>query len=89
MSDDVPQEFYDLADQFVHLANALVPEHGISRVSSVIMFAASRFNAHCAHELDPDVDHNPDDAISYMVEQYRKMVTDNFIRLGQIRAAEH
>jgi hypothetical protein len=89
MSDEVPQEFYELADDFVQLANTLVPEHGISRVSAVIMFAASRFNAHCAHELDPAVDDHRDAAISYLVEQYRQMLTDNFGRLARLRAAEH
>jgi hypothetical protein len=88
MSDDVPQEFYDLADRFVLLANELVPEHGVSRVSAVIMFAASRFNAHCAHVLDADIDDNRDAAISYMVEQYREMLTDNFDRVTRIRALD-
>ena len=85
MDSDLPPQFYDCVDQFIALANEMVPEHGIARVSAVIMFASARFNAHCARELDPDVQSNADDAVSYFADQYAKMFRDNLGRLRVIQ----
>ena len=84
MNEDLPPGFYDCVDRFIHLANDMVPEHGVSRVSAMILFAAARFNAHCARELDPDVDENIDEALSDFSEQYSKMLRDNLDRLQTV-----
>jgi hypothetical protein len=81
MHEPLPPEFYDSVDQFVALANELVPGHGLARVSAIIMFAAARFNAHCARELDPEIDANIDGATTYFTDQYSKMLRDNLTRL--------
>jgi len=75
--EDVPKEFYDAVDRFVDLANELSRSENVSRVSSVIMYAAARYNAHCMLTLDPDVGKNLVAAIDYFVKQYRAMLEEN------------
>lgn len=77
MTEKIPPEFFDLADKFIDLANDLTRQHGTARVSSVFMFAASRFNAHTVAATDADARSNRSVALDYMVDQYRKMLTDN------------
>ncbi len=88
MTSDTPPEFYDCVDRFVDLANTMVGEHGITRVSAVIMFAAARFNAHCAKEMDADVHSQTDAATHYFAEQYAKMFRDNLERLRKLERNE-
>ncbi|HEV3261358.1 MAG TPA: DUF3144 domain-containing protein [Gemmataceae bacterium] len=77
MAKDVPPEFYDSVNKFIAVANALFEEHGVARVSAVILFAAARYNAHCLLTSDPDGMKNRDAAVAYFVEQYRSMLEDN------------
>jgi len=79
----VPKEFYDLVDRFVGLANEVTSSHAISRVSSVIMYAAARYNAHCMLALDPDAVQNRQAATEYFVAQYRSMLEENIDALIQ------
>lgn len=73
----VPQEFYDLVDRLIHLANELTRDNDTSRVSAVIMYAAARYNAHCMMTLDPKAARNRSAAVDYFVKQYRAMLDDN------------
>src|SRR5947207_1575255 len=73
----VPKEFFDLIDRFVGLANELTCDHATSRVSSVIMYAAARYNAHCMLAIDPDSVQNRQAATDYFVAQYRSMLEEN------------
>ena len=77
MTEKLPPEFFELADRFIHLANELTREHGTARVSAVIMFAASRFNAHTVFATDAQARDNREAALDYMTGQYRKMLADN------------
>ena len=79
----VPKEFYDLVDRFIGLANEVTSTHATSRVSSVIMYAAARYNAHCMLALDPDAIQNRQAAIDYFVAQYRSMLDENIDALIQ------
>ncbi|HEV3144854.1 MAG TPA: DUF3144 domain-containing protein [Gemmataceae bacterium] len=85
MAKDVPPEFYDCVDKFIHLANELTGEHGTTRVSAVIMFAAARYNAHCMLAQDPDWQQNREKAVAYFVEQYRMMLEDNIDWLTRLQ----
>lgn len=89
---DVPPEFYGLVDRFIDLANELTREHGTSRVSAVIMFAAARYNAHCMLALDPDARENREAAVAYFVNQYGSMLEHNMDWLmasqGRVQDAE-
>lgn len=78
------QEFFNVVDRFIHLANEMVPQHGVSRVSATLLFAASRFNAHNYYAADGDPA-NREAMIDYYCEQYRKMLMDNLDWLAEWR----
>lgn len=63
MTEKLPPEFFDLADRFIHLANELTHQHETARVSAVIMFAASRFNAHAVVATDAQARENREAAL--------------------------
>ena len=85
MADQVPKEFYDAVDRFISLANKLAKEQGDSRVSTVILFAAARFNAYCMLSGNPDVGKNLNAAKARFVGQYREMLDDNVEELLEDR----
>lgn len=76
-ADDVPQEFFDLVDQFIELANSLCRTWPTSRISSALMYAAARYNAFNFFALDPEPDKNRERAFEYLSEQYRAMLREN------------
>ena len=39
---DMKSEFYDIADEFINLANKFREKHSTTRISAVMMFATSR-----------------------------------------------
>jgi len=86
MPQKVPPEFYDAVDRFIALANELTGEHGTTRVSAVILFAAARYNAHCMLAQEPDVPANRASAVDYFVEQYRVMLEENIDWLVRLRS---
>jgi hypothetical protein len=77
MAGEVPPEFFDLVDRFITLANTLAGEHGPSRVSAGILYAAARYNAFRLLTSDPDADRNREAAVAYFVDQYRAMLDEN------------
>lgn len=85
MTTEVPQEFYDLVDRFIGLANEMVDDHNTSRVSAVILFAAARYNAHCMLAQDPDAFKNRKAAVAYFVKQYSSMLEENIDWLAQLQ----
>ena len=80
--DKVPEEFYDVVDQFINLANRLAKEQSSGRISATILYAASRYNAFYFHATDPNVEKNKEDAVEYYCEQYKKMLLDNLDELA-------
>jgi len=85
----VPKEFYDLVDRFIHLANDLTRDHATSRISSVILYAAARYNAHCLLALDPEAAQNRAVAADYFVEQYCSMLNENIDALMHASSRPH
>jgi hypothetical protein len=75
---DIPPEFFDAVDRFIVLANELTRDNNNSRVSSILMYAAARYNAHTVISLDEDPLAHRDEAIDYLTEQYRRMLLENF-----------
>ena len=70
-------EFYEMVDKFVYLANELGEGQNSTRISSVIMFAAARYNAFNFFVTDGEK-RNEQTAIDYYTEQYKLMLQDNF-----------
>jgi hypothetical protein len=81
----VPQEFYDVVDEFIKLANELEGKWGSERISSTILFAASRYNAFNFYATDGSSENRPK-AVDYYSSQYREMLLDNLDRLAPNRA---
>lgn len=77
------KEFFAVVDRFINLANELVPDHGLARVSATILFAASRFNAHNYYASDGDPG-NRQAMIDYYSEQYKEMLLENLDWLGEV-----
>lgn len=75
--EQIMAEFYEMVDEFVHLANELNEKHNSTKISSAIMFAAARYNAFNFFVTDGE-SANEAQAIDYYCEQYRKMLHDNF-----------
>lgn len=76
-NEEVMIEFYELVDEFIHLANKLGENRDTTRISSVMMFAVARYNAFNFFVTDGEAQ-NEEKAISYYCEQYKLMLKDNF-----------
>ena len=81
--DDVPKEFFDVVDEFVHLANTLNEKWPASRVSSAIMYAAARYNAFNFYAQAPSSSENQEKATDYFCAQYKAMLLENINALGR------
>ena len=77
MNDEIMTEFYEMVDKFIDLANQQSENHNTTRISSVIMFAAARYNAFNFFVTDGEKQ-NKEKAIDYYCEQYKLMLQDNF-----------
>jgi len=77
------KEFYEMVDEFVYLANKLGGDQDTTRISSVIMFAAARYNAFNFFVTDGEKQ-NEAKAIDYYCKQYRLMLQDNFQETGNL-----
>lgn len=75
--EQVMSEFYEMVDKFIYLANDLSENQDTTRISSVVMFAAARYNAFNFFVTDGERQ-NEQTAIDYYTEQYKLMLQDNF-----------
>ena len=79
---DVDDEFYERADEHIHLANDQVsPEIGRGKVSASFMYGMARFCSYvCATNCDSKEEFisEKSDAIEYFVDQYRKVLEENY-----------
>ncbi len=83
--EETNEEFYAIADEFIALANSFTDEHSPNRISAVMLFAASRYNAFTFYSTDGAAE-NRQRAVEYMCEQYRKMLNDNLDELETVYA---
>ena len=81
MSDNGPdQQFLELADSFIALANSHCDTVSPSRVSATLLFAAARFNAFViASTVDSkdELTTDSEPALKYFLSQYEKMLGEN------------
>jgi hypothetical protein len=71
-----PQEFLDLVDKFIHLANAMAAEGHSGEVSAAMLFAAGRYNAFNFVSLG-GTDADRPQAEDFYVSEYRKAFVSN------------
>ncbi len=77
LDEEEQDEFYDLADQFVDLANSLSESERVSRVSSAFLYACSRFNAYVMQVQGGMVAEADEEAIRYLLDQYEAMLREH------------
>ncbi len=82
MSDtEKDQEFYDLANSFIELANKRTPEVDKGKVSAAFLYAAARFNTFVVASSAANVEQfmsYKENAFDYMVGEYKKMLEEHF-----------
>lgn len=83
-NNDVPQEFYDVVDRFINLANELGTTWPPSRVSATLMFAAARYNVYNWLNRDVDLEQTLEEAVSYYRDQYEEMFRENVQELTPV-----
>jgi len=71
-----PQEFLDLVDKFIHLANSLAETGQAGEVSAAILFAAGRYNAFNFVSTG-GADADRPQAEAFYVSEYRKALVSN------------
>jgi len=81
---DVPQEFYDVVDKFINLANELGTTWPRSRISATLMFAAARYNVYNWLNRDVDLEQTLEQAVIYYREQYEEMFRENVQELTPV-----
>jgi len=79
MSDTAKETtIYQLADQFIALANELATKEGdISKVGTALRFAASRFNAFEASVKSNDLAAEKANALEWFTTEYNQMLSEN------------
>ena len=82
MSDtDKDQEFYDMADAFIALANKHAKNVNPGKVSAVFLYAAARFNTFIVASGAPSASEfgaSKDNAHDYFIAEYKKMLEEHF-----------
>lgn len=74
-------DFFDVADEFIQLANELGKRWPTTRISAAIMYASARYNAFNFFATDSGPK-TKKDAVEYYRDQYQKMLEDNMEELG-------
>ena len=78
--EDRDQEFWEMTDEFINLANTQCDNHNNGKVSTSILFSAARFNAFMFASTTKDVAELLKDkemAIEYFTSQYKKVLEEN------------
>jgi hypothetical protein len=80
MTGEVDDEFYERADEHIHLSNAQMKVARRGVVSASMMYATARFNAYvsaCDARSRDDVAARRQAILDYFAEQYRMVLTEN------------
>ncbi|MCL1036086.1 DUF3144 domain-containing protein [Shewanella submarina] len=72
------KSLYQLADQFIALANELAQEEqDVGKVGTALRFAAARFNAFEAAIKSADLAAEKDNALEWFASEFKEMLSDN------------
>lgn len=78
MTDTSNTTIFELADQFIALANQLSQQEAdVGKVGTALRFAAARFNAFEAAIKSADLATEKDNALEWFSAEYREMLSDN------------
>ncbi len=76
----IDDEFWEIADSFINLANKHCKKIESGKVSAAFLYAASRFNSFIVasnSKSKNDFNDEIEKAIKYFVEQYKSMLKEN------------
>lgn len=79
-SQDNDQQFWDLAEQFIDMANQSLETADAGKIGAALLFAASRFNAFVVASASinrAEFITDMDDSMNYLSKQFRHMLGDN------------
>ena len=79
-ANDNDQQFWDLAEQFVDIANGALEEADAGKVGAAMLYAAARFNAFVVASASLDraeFIEDIDESMEYLSKQFRHMLGDN------------
>lgn len=85
-TNEIQQEFYDVVDHFINLANELGAEWPRSRISATLMFAAARYNVFNWLSRDVDLEQSLDEAVAFYRGEYEEMFRENVEELTPVYA---
>lgn len=78
MSDTSNSTIYELADQFIALANQLSQQEAdVGKVGTALRFAAARFNAFEAAIKSSDLGAEKASALEWFSSEFKEMLNDN------------
>ena len=78
MTDTSNTTIYELADQFIALANQLSQqETDVGKVGTALRFAAARFNAFEAAIKSADLGEEKESALEWFSSEFKEMLSDN------------
>lgn len=75
------EKFYKRADEHIALSNQQLSDSTRGKVSASMMFSVARFNAWISafdFKTQDGLQQNRDETIQYFVDQYKKMLEENF-----------
>jgi len=84
-AEDPGRAFFDIADQFIAVANRLADEVPASRISAAMMYATARFNAFLAQTQGVEAGEMDEATVAYFRDEYERMLREN---LGQSLVAK-
>ncbi|MGI2154676.1 DUF3144 domain-containing protein [Shewanella oncorhynchi] len=78
MTDTSSTTIYELADQFIALANQLSQQEAdVGKVGTALRFAAARFNAFEAAIKSADLGAEKESALEWFSSEFKEMLSDN------------
>ena len=81
---DIPEEFTELSNQFIDLANSLGEQWPRARISATLMYAAARYNAFNWLNREGNSGQEEEEAAEYYTVQYREMFLNH---VGVLRSS--
>lgn len=73
-------DFWEMTDEFINLANKLCDDHRNGKVSNSILFSAARFNAFMYASTSKSKEEfmkEREMAIEFLTNQYKQVLTEN------------
>ncbi len=77
---EVDDNFFNRADEHIHLSNDQVSNAGIGKVSASMLYSVARFNAWvsaCRFNNKQEMEAAKDEIFEYFVTEYKKMLNEN------------